>query len=1580
MSVHELLADLGAASISLWVDAHGGLRYRAPKGVMTPAMARRVADHKEAVVRFLKAAVEPQSGARSIPPVPREAHMPVSFTQYRLWVTQQVDPASTAYNVPIRLRLTGDLDVGALTRAFEQTVARHEVLRTVFVEVDGEPRAMIRPPHPWSLPVVDVRGDAAPHAALDRRLAQEARTPFSLVTGPLMRTLLIRDGEHSHVLALTLHHIVIDADAAATLVEEVLAFYRAAVTGEDARLPELTVQYADYAAWQRGRLDSDLFADQLAYWRGQLAGAPGQLPLPTDYPRRPDSPARGVLYSFEIAAHTQQRLHEVCREGAYTPFMVLLAAYQVLLARYCNTTDLCVGVPITGKAHLHLENLIGCFLNGLALRANLADNPSTAELLERVRRTTLEAFDHQDVPFDMVVDALGVAREPGRQPLVQVGFTYGETLDIKKAVRAAAGGRLGGLEVEYVPLAETEAKYDLILGFSETGAALEGTIEYRADLFAPGTIAQLADRYAVLLDAMLAEPHRPVSRIALQSEDEARRLLGLDARGVERILPLSPPQRDIWLAHVRDPGGTENCLGWAAHFEVAIDFERYRAAVEKVAARYSALRTRLHDCHAPFAEPAYQVVFAAGVLPVEVERLRVAHGDEAAVRALIEPRVYRPLDLAHDNLVRFGLIELGESAAVAFIAAHHLVLDGQALAELMDRICAEYQEAIPSNAADVEPDVYPAYLTGPANAFDGAAALAFWRGRARACESLALACRTQEDGPAVMVDAACTAERVVPATHMDEVRALCRKAGVTPALYWKVIYAMTLGLYADARADFLIHEVIAGRPKGHATAIGSYFCQVPFVVPHELYAAAGDVEALLRHAADDRRERAEHQYLSLFAQGSFLPEAPLRWLYNFYNFPPSHALGGVSGTPLHFPPPVGNQVALVVKTLGDGTRLSLQHRSGVLDGGAFLERMLTCSLAIAGAAGRIRPEVFLTADERARLRQWESGPRRHPGAASVAEWLVRGLRAHADRVAVIQGPRRLRCAELDAQSARFANGLRAAGATPGQPVAVWMAPGPELLIAIHGAVRAGVPYIPLDRDYPPDHVAHILQDSGCRLLVCGPGAAVPGGWDGQVRGVDDLLAAGADGDPAPLAMPTPDSLLYVVYTSGSTGRPKGAGVTHAGAVNLLEWYSDALAIGPDDRALLASSIGFDLTQKNLFAVPAAGAALVIPTGGVPLGSELVAAVAGGVTLINCAPSVFYSAVESDADLADLASLRAVVLGGEPIQVGRLARWSDRAAGRCRVINSYGPTECTDVVSAFDLGEPRGWGGETPPIGRPLPNVALVLVDRAWRRVPPGFAGELAIGGVCVGSGYWRNEELTAQRFLPNPFGDGRLYRTGDRAHWSAHGDLCFGGRTDFQVKVRGVRIEPAQIERALRALDGVTDALVTASGDRLVGYVVAPGAQLPPAWRENLRLALPAYMVPDVLVPLAAWPLGANGKTDRGALPAADAPGRTQAALPPRDAVEAALVELFAEVLGVDTVGIEDDFFVLGGHSLLAVQLAARIGRRFDVELAARALFEQPTVSGIAVVIRREQARDELLWRQEDPSMGTAPGYEELAF
>jgi amino acid adenylation domain-containing protein len=444
-------------------------------------------------------------------PAPRDVPPPLGFAQQRLWFLQQMEPASTAYNVPSALRLRGVLDVAALERALGDTVARHESLRTVFAAGAGdEPVQVIHPAAPVRLAVEDVGGADDPEAEAHRLAAEEAATPFDLERGPLFRARLIRIAPEDHVLLVTLHHAVSDGWSMGVLFREVAALYGARARGGESPLPPLPVQYADFAVWQRAHLRGAVMEAQLGYWQRRLEGAPAALALPADHPRTSHTGERGAVVPFTVAAGTSRALRSLAGAEGATLYMTLLAAFGALLSRWAGQDDIVIGSPTSGRTRAELEGLIGFFVNTLPLRVELGGDPTFRALLGRARETVLEGYAHQDVPFERIVEALKVERDPGRTPLFQALFVLQEGGSVS----------LPGLRVSALELGASTSKFDLTLGMREEGDGLRGGLQYAADLFDAPTIQRMAGHLRALLDAVAADPDRPVSELPLLAPAE----------------------------------------------------------------------------------------------------------------------------------------------------------------------------------------------------------------------------------------------------------------------------------------------------------------------------------------------------------------------------------------------------------------------------------------------------------------------------------------------------------------------------------------------------------------------------------------------------------------------------------------------------------------------------------------------------------------------------------------------------------------------------------------------------------------------------------------------------------------------------------------------------------------------------------------------------------------------------------------------------------------------------------------------------------------------------------------------------
>ncbi|HEX8275251.1 MAG TPA: condensation domain-containing protein [Longimicrobiaceae bacterium] len=464
-----------------------------------------------------------------VPPRRGDGPVPLSFAQQRLWSIQRLDPRSPAYNMPAGLRLRGPLDVRALRRALDEIVRRHEALRTVFAAPPGgEAVQTVRPPAPVPLPAVDL--SALRPEGRERELSRHARGeslhPFDLERGPLLRSALLRLAPTDHAVLFTLHHIVGDGWSMGVLTREVSALYAAFAAGLPSPLPELPVQYPDYAAWQREHVSGRRLEEQLETWKRRLAGAPPLLELPTDRPRPAVEQSAGARLTFCLSPELSAATCALARREGATPFMVLLAALQLVLGRWAGQDDVVVGSPFAGRPRVELEGLIGLFVNTLPLRADLSGDPSARGLLARVRATVLEAQSSQDFPFERLLGEVQPERAPAHSPVFQVLVAL-QSVD-------SGGVRLGAaLEVEPLPVAFTTARFDLSWAMEERPEGIRGAVTYRSGLWDEATVARMVDDLRTVLAAMAAHPDAPVSRIELPTGGGPPRATCPEGRRVE---------------------------------------------------------------------------------------------------------------------------------------------------------------------------------------------------------------------------------------------------------------------------------------------------------------------------------------------------------------------------------------------------------------------------------------------------------------------------------------------------------------------------------------------------------------------------------------------------------------------------------------------------------------------------------------------------------------------------------------------------------------------------------------------------------------------------------------------------------------------------------------------------------------------------------------------------------------------------------------------------------------------------------------------------------------------------------------
>jgi amino acid adenylation domain-containing protein len=795
-------------------------------------------------------------------------------------------------------------------------------------------------------------------------------------------------------------------------------------------------------------------------------------------------------------------------------------------------------------------------------------------------------------------------------------------------------------------------------------------------------------------------------------------------------------------------------------------------------------------------------------------------------------------------------------------------------------------------------------------------------------------------------------------------RRRARALGVSAASLFHLAWAQVLARLSG-REDVVFGTLLFGRMQGGE---GADRVMGPLIntLPVRIGVGEEGVEAAVRrtHALLADLLRHEHASLAL-AQRSSGVAAPAPLFTSLLNYrysgrtTPSQDAGqpgqpGGGGGGIHIQERTNYPVALSVNDLGDDFSLVAQvaapaeaERVCRMMHTALAGLVEALELAPGRAIGSI--DVLPDAERRVVVEAWNRTEAEYPADRCIHELFEAQAARTPDAEAVSFQGERLTYAELNGRANRLAHHLAGLGVGPETRVGICLERGTEMVVSVLAVLKAGGAYVPLDPAHAAERLAFMLADAAVPVLVTQESlrGALPAG--------DGVAVVSVDGDRARIAAEpaenlerdvSPDHLAYVIYTSGSTGTPKGVMVPHRGVPNLA--YSQARRFGIDgtSRVLQFASLSFDAAVAELFDTLLAGATLVLASRDdlLPGAGLLETLRRGRVTVATLPPSVL-AILPPD----DLPELRTVVSAGEAVDAATVERWS---AGRT-FVNAYGPTETTVCATSAACEA----DGRAPAIGRALENVRVYVLDAAGRPAPLGVPGELYVGGVGVARGYLGRPGLTAEKFVPDPFGGetgGRLYRTGDRVRWSARGELEFLGRVDEQVKVRGFRVEPGEIEGALRRSAGVADCVVVAREDvpgekRLVAYVV--GGVEAGVLREHLLRELPEHMVPAAYVRLERLPLTPNGKLDRRALPAPEGGAYARRGYEaPVGEVEEALAESWSELLGVERVGRWDNFFELGGHSLLIIKLIERMRRR-ELYVEVGTLFTKPTLAELAEAV-----------------------------
>ncbi|MBW0971024.1 amino acid adenylation domain-containing protein [Pseudomonas aeruginosa] len=1484
------------------------------------------------------------------------------------------------WNQSVLLEAREPLDARHLEQALRGVLAHHDALRLSFTREAAGWTARHRGVEEGAAALLRV-ARVADLAAL-RALADEVQRSLDLADGPLLRALLATFDDGSQRLLLVIHHLVVDGVSWRILFEDLQTAYRQLLAGQAVELPAKTSAFRDWAERLRAFAGDGGLDGELAYWQGQLQGASSDLPCLDPLGDQSNRHARSVSCGLDAEA-TRQLLQEA--PAAYRTQVndLLLAALARVICRWTGQVDALIQLEGHGReelfAEIDLTRTVGWFTSLFPLRLTPAEG--IAASIKGIKEQ-LRAVPNKGIGFG-ALRYLGSAASQAALaglPVPRITFNYlgqfdGSFAMEEGALFVPAGERAGDDQSPDAPLANW-----LALNGRIYGGELRIDWSFSGERFEIASIQRLADAYRDELLALIAHCRVAEGQGLTPSDFPLARLdqarldqLPLAPCEVEDLYPLSPMQQGMLFhsLYQQEAGDYINQL------RVDVDGlhpESFRAAWQAALDEHDVLRSGFL-WQGAFETPL-QVVRKRVEVPFSVLDWRGREDLAAALDELAAGEGRLGFDLSEAPLLRLVLVRTDEERYHLIYTNHHILMDGWSNSQLLGEVLQRYRGETPPRSGGRYRD-YIAWLQRQ----DAALAEAFWLPRLRQLDeptrlgqSIAQA-RQRGKGYAERL-------RELDGEQTRRLAELAREQKITVNTLVQAAWLMLLQRYTG-QDSVAFGATVAGRPaelNGIEEQIGLFINTLPVIatpLPQQSLAS------WLQAVQGENLALREFEHTPLYdiqrwaGQGG---EALFDNILVFENYPVSQMLQQQASQGLAFGA-VGNHEQTnypLTLSVSLGQRLELQFaydREHFDDASvARLDRHLTHLLAqmVERPASTCLAEFELleAAERRQAIFDWGRNPGRYPDERSVEQLFASRAAMEPERVALLFEERQLSYGELNAQANRLAHRLIELGVGPDVLVGIAVERGLEMIVSLLAVLKAGGAYVPLDPEYPQERLGYMIEDSGIALLLSQshllqrlPAAsgiaclALDQAWDWQDRPASD-----------PQLRAHPQNLAYVMFTSGSTGRPKGVGISRESLSRHTHVSLAFFGIGPDDRVLQFSTFNFDGFVEQLYPPLACGASVVL-RGTEIWDSETLyrEIVERRITTVDLTTAYWNMLAKDFANqgVRDYGALRQVHAGGEAMPPESLVAWKAAGLEHVRLLNTYGPTEATVTVTTLDCA-PYVDGSKaipaTMPIGKVLPGRAIYLLDDAGQPAPVGAVGELVIGAELLARGYFKRPDLTAARFIPDPFdeqGGGRLYRTGDLARYGADGVIEYVGRVDHQVKVRGFRIELGEIEACLGEHPAVREALVIAvegaAGAQLVAYLVPQAEALASASLEVqaalrnelkalLRDSLPEYMVPAHLLFLERLPLSPNGKVDRKALPAPDASLLQEAYVAPRSELECQVAAIWQEVLKLQRVGLDDHFFELGGHSLLAINVISRIQLELGMKLTPQLLFQFPTL------------------------------------
>ncbi|WP_327331611.1 non-ribosomal peptide synthetase [Calothrix rhizosoleniae] len=1533
------------------------------------------------------------------------------LTPIQEWFLAENKVEAHHYNQSVILQIPANTKPELIEKALFKLISHHDALRLKFPSLSEHQQINYGLESTVPFNVIDLSSTPQFEQLQQiETIAAEYQASLNISTGPIIQAVLFKLGENENGrLVIIIHHLVIDGVSWRILLSDLQTIYQQLINQEPVKLEAKTTAFIDWAQKLNQYANSDAIQTELEYWCNQPWNE--ITPLPLDYPSQKQSNIidTAVNYSVKLNQSETKALLGKVNEAYNTQINdILLSALAISCSNWTGNSTIAIDLEGHGREEIFddvdLSRTVGWFtsLFPVLLQLSKGYQNKISDVIKSIKEQ-LRAIPNRGIGYGI----LRYLRESSPQteqlqttPTPEICFNYLGQFD---QVQSESDWKFGTESIGDNESPKQNCEYLLEINSLVVEGCLQLNWTYSSKVHDSETVENLAQNYIVALKSIIEHCQLPSSLAYTPSDfpDAGLNQLELDEllttiktinqtnlKNISSIYPLSPTQQGMLFHSFYAPESGVYFEQTSLNIKGNLDIVAFKSAWHKVVDRYSILRTLFiwENRQIPL-----QVVLKQVKLPFEnLDWINFSQTEQQQkLENLLQTHREQGFNFNQAPVMNCTLVRLTEDSYQFIWNYHHVLMDAWCLSIIFKEVLSFYETSVSGEVLHLpSPRPYQDYITW-LNQQDDEKAKSFWQNTLQGFSAPTPLVVDKKQSQIEADDSDyCQIGLRLSEKVSQKLQDLSVKSHLTVSTIVQAAWALLLSRYSG-EDDVLFGVTVSGRPgdlSGVEEMVGLFINTLPLRVR---VSPQMSLTAWMEQVQNSIIQLQEYSYTPL-VEIQAISEIPAQTplfdsilVFENNSFDTSE-LNDICPLELNEGEGFERVNYPLTLTVAASKQLSMNigYDTDCFDGDT-IERMLghlqTILCSIADNPQQQLNELLLLSQKERRqlLTEWNNTAMDYPTNKCVHQLFEKQVEKTPDAVAVSFEGEELSYIELNQRANQLAHHLQSLGVKPEVLVGICLERSIDMVVSVLAVLKAGAAYVPVDPNYPQERINYILDDAAVEILITKTSLiyCLPTNETKLVL-IDDNQFASTASCSNPVNKTNPNNLAYVIYTSGSTGKPKATMIEHRGCVNHCYAMIDTLELKATDTIAQTAPIGFDISVWQILTILLVGGRVsVIQNEIIQEPSRFFEEIeAEEITVVQVVPSLLATMLDicDHWGAKNLSHLRWLSVTGEAFNAN-LMHWWFKYYPSIPLLNAYGPAECSDDVTLYPIrfgDNSQLLNSNTIPIGKPIANTQIYILDAHLNPVPIGVPGELYVGGVGVGRGYLNRPQLTSERFIANPFSsnpEAKLYKTGDLGCYLPDGNIEFLGRIDNQVKVRGFRIELGEIEAAINIHPQVNQAVVTTieelSGNkRLVAYVVTEQSLTNKELRDYLKSQIPEYMVPSAFVTLDALPLTPNGKVDRKALQTIDVDiiERENQYIPPRTAVELELTQIWSSVIGITPIGVKDNFFDLGGHSLLAVRLISAIQTHLEVNLPLATLFQTPTIEELAVTI--DSASSENLW------------------